>query len=609
MDILARIFGKRFFYGILISVLFVCSLFVLLALLTREPTGVQAQKAYFYPEICLGGFKSAKNASGVPEALGDNDYTEGNSAVYKDGDSAIFCGEFTGELPPQTYQTRVTLRFSWQQVEPTVPVEDTSILDAIVDIFVDEDSDSIEPENESAEGEEFGDMVNEATSTDVVAAGTVTTSLEAATSTEEVIGTEEESSSDAVDSVAEEFIENTDEAAIKELVDEPVAEPVEAVEIEASSVSEPEPAAEPESVSWWWGFASTVYAEELIEATTTEIVALEGEADFATSTLVEEGLIEEVSDINEEEYEEVAEAEAIFAVEYTLDGETWQNIGYVNTIDNDVRFELPKEALVTIEDVNEVQIALRPLLRLDNQPEIYLDSMWFEVSYAPVRELGVHALSSLVPEEFALADFLDTDGPINASTTIFGMSPEQFVASTTFVHGIDTRYAILGMVIDDATELWLIDMDLKKVKRIGFAEAAIGAYPLGAKERMIFWLNYDASIIFIYDLRTGGSLHEMALVGNLPEGEERRFTFPFTDWQVVWRADEFYFFKDSPGEVFKDENAKAVERFNTYLSSVAEAGLRQEEMVATTTEAIQADLVEVKEEFIASTTENQNGDI
>lgn len=607
MDILARIFGKRFFYGILISVLFVCSLFVLLILLTREPAGVQAQKAYFYPEICLGGFKSAKNASGVPEALGDNDYTEDNSAVYEDGDSAIFCGEFMGELPPQTYQTRVTLRFSWQQVESVVSVEDTSILDAIVDIFVDEESESTDFEDKNPEGEGSDEAAEAtvATSTEELTTDIATTSLDAATSTEGVINTEEENTSEAEEVSVEEVTTNTEELE-EEPVEESVIEPSEEVEIEASPASEPEPA--PEPVSWWWGFVSTVSAEELAEATTTEITALEIEADLAATTEVEEGLIENVSDINEEEPVEVTEVESIFAVEYTLDGEVWHNVGYVNTIDNDVRFELPKEALVSIEDVNEVQIALRPLLSLDNQPEIYLDSMWFEVSYAPVRELGVHALSGLIPEEFALADFLNTDGPIKASTTILGMSPEQFVASTTFIHGIDNRYVMAGVYIDDVTELWLIDMDLKKVKRIGFAEAAIGAYPLGAKERMLFWLNYDASIIFTYDLRTGGSLHEMALVGNLPEGEERRFTFPFTDWQVVWRADEFYFFKDSPGEVFKDENAKAVERFNTYLASVAEARLSQE-VVASTTEAIQANTVEVEEEAIASTTENQNGDI
>ena len=606
MDILAKIFGKRFLYGIIISVLFLLTLVFLFALLSRGPEGAQAQKAFFYPETCLGGWKSAKNVSGVPEAIKDLDYNNTNSAIFEDGDSAIFCGEFKGELPPQTYQTRVTLRFSWQQevLEPAI-IEEPSILDTIVDIFAGEEE---SPEATSVDTDSGSSSDGDVDSVDTVA--TITSEVvEVATTTQEILDEVATSTEAVEEEVLDEAMEGdstTEETSSNE-------EAVNEVEEISAPEPEPEPAPEPASetgpVSWWRSFVGVVYAEELIAtstkadevvevATTTQEVLYEVAS--STAELGEEGTTT-AEELVQPEIETPAESnDAIFAVEYTLDGETWQHIGYVTTVDNDVRFELPSEALVSIEDVNEVQIALRPLLRYDNMPAIYLDSMWFEISYAPVRELGVHALSSLVPEEITFEEFFNTVGTINASTTLVGMNVDQFLASTTFIHGLDSRYAIAGVVLPEVTELWLLDVDLKKITRIGFNEAAIGSYPLGAKERMIFWLNYDASIIFTYDLRTGGSLHEMALVGNLPEADERRFTFPFTDWQIVWRAEEFYFFKDSPGEVFKDEDSKSAERFKTYLTKLKETKALEEQLkleTSTTTNAIS--------EEMATTTETQ----
>jgi hypothetical protein len=191
--------------------------------------------------------------------------------------------------------------------------------------------------------------------------------------------------------------------------------------------------------------------------------------------------------------------------------------------------------------------------------------MWLEVSYAPIRELGVHAVSGIVPEKVKFDDFFGSENIINASTTWTGISIDNFLASSTLLYGLDNRHVLAGLNYQEATELWLLDLDLEEIRRIGFAEASIGNYPVAAKDGIVFWLNFDASIIFSYDLRTGGVLREMALVGNLPELDDKIFTFPFTDWQVIWRADEFYFYKDTPGEVFRDENALAVDRLGVYF--------------------------------------------
>lgn len=552
-------------FSIAIFALVIMSLFFF-----KNGVYVQAQKAFYYPETCLGGWKSAKNASGVPDGLEKLIYDDNNSAVFKDGNSEIFCGEFKGDLPPQTYHTRVILRFSWQQkeLESVVP-KDPNLIDTIFDIFDGEEESSGRGGTvDETNTEEINDVFSTTSEEVIIYVATTTTSTEVidteATSTESLLDGEEEVITDQEISSEETANETLIDASV-EVIDQE----------ESSAEPEPQPMTEPEAesasepVSFWPGLFKTAHAEEL--STTTEALPAEVLKVKTAST----GLIGAAGEVLVDDA-----LEAIFSVEYTLDGEVWNNIGYVTTIDNDVRFELPREVLVSIEDVSEVQIALRPLPRFDNTPEIYLDSMYLEISYAPIRELGVHAISTLIPEEFSFDDFFSATGTIGTSASTTRLSAEQFLASTTFIHGLDARYAITGVPQGEVTELWLLDTNQRQIRRIGFNEAAIGNYPLGAKDGMIFWLNYDGSILFTYDLRTGGSLHEMALVGNLPPGNESRFTFPFTDWQVVWRAEEFYFFKDSPGEVFKDEDAKAVERLNNYLQGVIEADILSEPIEA-----------------------------
>lgn len=588
MDSKAKSFRVRVRY-VLVGILFILLLCGLFLLVTKKPQGVQAQKAMFYPESCLGGWQQSKNATGVPEAL-DSKYTLENSAVYTDNEADIFCGEFSGELPPQTYHTRVTLRFSWQQqlVAPSVLEEGTGFVEALVEMFV-HDNESTETAIDTEQEVASSTITTEATSTTELATSTEETSVTASSTDFEISSsTAAEMSSDQTvvsggegdTSETTQGVVTTEEASATS-TSETVSNPASEQSIPLESIPEPEPTLVPESqpeptpegeTVWYQNFIKLAHAEEIVAELATSTVAV------ATATVeVVEGTEMSVLAVEPSVVSvESTDTDALFAVEYTLDGVLWQHIGFVSSIDNDVRFELPKEAMATLSDITNIQIALRPLARFDQVSTIYLDAMWLEVSYAPVRELGVHVISTIVPEVVSFNDLFVTAtsslGVVaSASTTITTRTVSDFANNLIFVHGIDERFATVGIKNATATELWLFDLVKEEIYRIGFGEAQIGNYPIAAKDRMIFWLNYDGSVLYTYDLRTAGRLHEMALVLNLPNAEETRLTFPFTDWQVVWRADQFYFFKDSAGEVFQDENTGAAEklfiqfRIPTYL--------------------------------------------
>lgn len=79
-------------------------------------TYVDAQIVNFYALNCAGGWDMSEYASGEPEVTsGLVNYTTDNSAYLENKISPITCSDFSGTLPPETYHTRVSVRFSWKQ--------------------------------------------------------------------------------------------------------------------------------------------------------------------------------------------------------------------------------------------------------------------------------------------------------------------------------------------------------------------------------------------------------------------------------------------------------------------------------------------------------------
>ena len=618
---------RHFWLGCLLFSLVVSCVAIALFRLSKPAV---AQVSLFYPETCLGGWRQPQAAAGLPDA--EEGETRQGLSVYEDNGSSIFCGEFAGELPPQTYHTRVTLRFDWHQAnkDPVILEDDvtdggtTESPDTVYEVIEDSTigdiaSSTSETATDLATGTvSQGESDLEPVSDPIVSEqteGTTTTpdNVEVSTSTTNATDAEVEAESTnptvEVGEIESSLIpespegpEETEDVSEPDPVPDTISEPAPEASIEANTDESSH-----EAVSfgnhWLQYLMPTAYAETTATSSDDQIVAtpVVPETIEEPETIVLPDVSDEMATNTVEtsviQSETVATnsvvnlpAETIFAVQYTLDGAVWETLGYVTTIDSDVRFEFPKEVFKTISDISRIQIALVPQLTVDEVLTVYLDAMWFEVGYAPVRELGVHTVSAIVPSVVpfsALIDVANTDVvvPISESTTTIAgieasttativdevvvpvFSETEFTEAIRSVHGIDTRYVVTTVgVTATTTEVWLFDMREERIHRIGVGEATIGQHPVGVKDNMVFWLNYLDEVIFVYDLRTAGQLHEMALVGNLPSANEYRLTFPFTDWEVIWRSDRFYFYTKETGEVFQDENTTAAQLFYDFFT-------------------------------------------
>ncbi|MBV9349467.1 MAG: hypothetical protein JO026_01835, partial [Patescibacteria group bacterium] len=93
----------------------------------------------FYPATCLGGWTNPNNAEGKPDVSDPTqltNFSDTNSAVLSsDTGGEIYCGGFTGEVPPDTLPRTLTISFSMaakQSAAPASPNEDTTLPPGIV---------------------------------------------------------------------------------------------------------------------------------------------------------------------------------------------------------------------------------------------------------------------------------------------------------------------------------------------------------------------------------------------------------------------------------------------------------------------------------------------
>lgn len=547
---------------------------------------VAAQLTRYYSSTCEGGWKNVMAAAGEP-AVTDGSYTEQNSAVFLDDAAEVRCSGFSGTLPPQTRQSEAYVRFSWHQPgrsplaspiknsEPTARDESSESRDEeAVSDAIDSVVDGVNTND--------GEAVSDTPSTD-----TVDTASDVTGNTE--IPSEEDGA-----------VPDTIAPAAEEIVTDAETSP----ELEVVPVTESEPAApvapsgdEGTPISWyqWLGLGTTVFADEVVPedvpqpsngedtllpvespaedvvpvATTTNDIADSLTASTSTTTATTTApYVAPVATANPET--------AQFLVMYkTLETE-WLPLQEVTVVTNDIRIPLPATILASSTDFSEVTIRLVALPQFDRVPPVYLDSIWLEVYYAPTDTLGIHEISPLIPVTYPIRDMvLFTESSTTASSTpelsiIAGtttevVSMDVFAASVESVQGIDDRYVLARLRRIDGPELWLFDMGAQTMTRLGFAEGAPGAILPLAKEGLIFWLNQSASKMYTYDTRTAGQLFSMLLVANLPDSTEYTFSFPYTEWKIVWRGNSLFATHPKTGEVFGDGSSESLLRFVRYF--------------------------------------------
>jgi hypothetical protein len=496
----------------------------------------------FYPQTCLGAWAGVDHASGKPEVIGGGEvYTLDNSAVYRDDGSQIFCGRFVGELPPQTNHTKVTLRFSWSQ--PSIQSEltqegDSSLTDDIKDLFAD-----------------YVDEV--ASTTDFIGSTTVPTdasvepeiNVDTTTPTEDIVE----------ESIVEEIV--TPEESV---TDDNVP----------SEEIQPELTTEPLSIlrtpSLFDKFISTAHAQDL----------------ESSDTAVGEDLAEETKGL-------LLQEDAVFAVEFTLDGNTWHHVAYISRVTNDLRFELPAEYLETASDISNLQVAVRPMSRFDSVPEVYLDAMWLDVAYQYVVELGVHSEIDLPLMMRPLAEVLL--GSTTATTTLSSevLSIDDFKTNLISLQGINESKILAQFGVSGTSSLWIIDLETSSIGRLTDTASAPNEMKPLIKENIIFWFNERRDVIYSYDFRTGGTARRFALVANLPVAPYYDFSFPFTETRLRFDGSDFNIIDIKGNIVSRDNETSTVDEF---IRQYMEGIIINDDVTPEEIEELLAEILEVVEE-------------
>jgi hypothetical protein len=513
-------FFAMFVAGILV---FAVLLYLFFGAQTKE---AEAQIAVLYSSTCLGGWKNADHAVGVPEVAGNSEvaYTDENSATLEDSMTQLFCGGFAGDIPDAVDRTKISLRFSWQM----------------------EQHETFQKERNNSKDSDY--------TTEIITIG--------ASSTDLISSTTEETSLDQSTPAP------VSEESNPELPAVPAVEEVIPVE---------EVTSETESVSWWRVFIPSVYAQE--ESSTAIIEPILTPAEIEVSALQESSGISEPEDIevlfNDYQLPLVIASStdvgsvttttatttisytfvspvfdqnkdkdnALFEVLFTIDNARWHSLGYVSRINNDIAFELPVDMFPTVDDFSKLQIALESVERLDDTPKIYLDSMWVEVSYVgagedpltPPGSLGGDIITStyLVDNQELVTVFrnisletisnilLLTASSSSSTVTVASSTNEVVLATSTEAALVVTSGSSSLPVIYEApisfetknilrdtpgvlVELWLHNKTEDTWMRVA-DNSAVSTVPRAVLiDKKVFWFGLQNSALWVFDTISQG---------------------------------------------------------------------------------------------------------
>lgn len=94
--------------------------FLIVVFTASHVSFVNADIAYYYSPLCLGGWKNPKNIQGQPQVpFGSDDslYDDNNSSVLENVSGQVYCGNFVSDQSPDSLNT-LTLRISMAVKEP-----------------------------------------------------------------------------------------------------------------------------------------------------------------------------------------------------------------------------------------------------------------------------------------------------------------------------------------------------------------------------------------------------------------------------------------------------------------------------------------------------------
>jgi hypothetical protein len=92
----------------------------------------QAEVAMFYPSSCLGGWTNLTKATGKPDVENESGFSNLNAAILPENTQTdLFCGGFTGDIPPNKDPKLLILRIAWSLTGSTSTPEGPSSIEGV----------------------------------------------------------------------------------------------------------------------------------------------------------------------------------------------------------------------------------------------------------------------------------------------------------------------------------------------------------------------------------------------------------------------------------------------------------------------------------------------
>ncbi len=337
-----------------------------------------AQLATFYPANCLGGWENPAGAEGEPNVKDATDpasFTNTNSAVLKNTNGELFCGNFQGEIPQDSLPKKFTIKLNWSIDDGTVVHTKENPVEIIQQPETPGDSssgssdtgngtDSSNPETPPAESvTPPADTPPDSPPVDVTPAPD-------ATSPTEPDATPPDTTSPDV--VPDTTTPETDTS--------PASDTAPASSSDTTPVSFLEKT-----------FIPVAHAEDIPAITTDEGAGI---------IPIDSG----------------AHTDDFFEVRYTLDGTNWKSLGMVSKANwQNAEFEISDPSITSWDDLSKLQVSLRTISTIDTLPIIYVDSISFEVEYENITAVPVPPTVLLKDTSSVIegdADFSADDSPV-----------------------------------------------------------------------------------------------------------------------------------------------------------------------------------------------------
>ncbi|MEK7588313.1 MAG: hypothetical protein AAB438_00665, partial [Patescibacteria group bacterium] len=384
----------------------------------------QASVSTFYPKKCLGGWEGPEHVEGVSDAsILENNFSSKNSAILKDRIAEIFCGDFIGEVEPETVPKKFIVKMSWL------------VTDNILEEKKETLSDILPQEGLSVPAEEAP-----LTNVEIIEEKEVIQNIDTILDQEKETPVENNSVEIESNPVQDNPTENN---PVEIILEEATPPPVSFLNNIFTKVFAQESQSAPESVPEVPTDAEVVVIPEssstnIVETTLVENISVIENEDIVKEDSIEqietetptpvpsenivEPIIENTGVTNIEEVKNKIDNDFL-EVSYTIDGSNWKVLGKVSeTTWKDASFEISDSSITTWEDVSKLQISVKNLPTIDTQPIIYLDNIYIEIEYGILEKI----------KELPVVEIEDENLGVISSTTISDFNSDE---SPTFEIG------------------------------------------------------------------------------------------------------------------------------------------------------------------------------